>query len=470
MADTKLEATITLKDEFSDKLKNVDSGLTKLGKTSTNITARAKALGKEMLIVGGAVGATATALAGLSYKLAKDAAPSLDLARGFARNFGKEMESNMDILRRASRSTIADVDLMQTANRAALLGVTNNVDDLARLMVTASLRGREMGLSTTQAFNDIVTGIGRGSPLILDNLGIKIPDALTKSMESMDEAQKMQTLLNFAMEDGDKISKEYGGKLDSNSDAFERLGSKMANAKEELGLKLLPFVNKSIESFEILSNTIGSDEKLRGSVNNLKDALVGLGEQLGVVNSQGIVTEQTANKISKGLTWITDSLTKVTLGWKGFIEVLPTLDDTARKYLYNFFVDLEKKVLQVDAKLRKFANTLADISTLGLSKVIRDVVGDEPKYKSMSQMATGTMYSQGGLTLVGERGAELVNLPRGSKVTPNESVRGQGGTVNINIDVSGSMITNQEAFIERLTGEISRAISNQSRLNMYGIQ
>ena len=34
------------------------------------------------------------------------------------------------------------------------------------------VRGRAMGLSTTQAFGDIVTGIGRMSPLILDNLGI----------------------------------------------------------------------------------------------------------------------------------------------------------------------------------------------------------------------------------------------------------------------------------------------------------
>lgn len=41
--------------------------------------------------------------------------------------------------------------------------------------------------------------------------------------------------------------------------------------------------------------------------------------------------------------------------------------------------------------------------------------------------ANGTNYAPGGLALVGERGPELVRLPRGSQVIPNHALRGNGG-------------------------------------------
>src|SRR5690606_28633546 len=40
--------------------------------------------------------------------------------------------------------------------------------------------------------------------------------------------------------------------------------------------------------------------------------------------------------------------------------------------------------------------------------------------------ANGTMSAPGGMAWVGERGPELVNLPRGSQVIPNHALRGGG--------------------------------------------
>ena len=39
--------------------------------------------------------------------------------------------------------------------------------------------------------------------------------------------------------------------------------------------------------------------------------------------------------------------------------------------------------------------------------------------------ATGTNYAPGGMAIVGERGPELVNLPRGSRVSPTNSAETQ---------------------------------------------
>jgi hypothetical protein len=84
---------------------------------------------------------------------------------------------------------------------------------------------------------------------------------------------------------------------------------------------------------------------------------------------------------------------------------------------------------------RGFAESLAD----GLSKVLADVAGGSKgsgwasfaksiaSAFSIGQNANGTTNWRGGLTLVGERGAELVNLPRGSQVIPNHALGGMGG-------------------------------------------
>ena len=45
--------------------------------------------------------------------------------------------------------------------------------------------------------------------------------------------------------------------------------------------------------------------------------------------------------------------------------------------------------------------------------------------------ASGTDYAPGGVALVGERGPELVNLPRGSQVVPNHKLGQLGGSVNV---------------------------------------
>ena len=87
-----------------------------------------------------------------------------------ATHYGANMTDMVSTLRTASQGTIADTDLMLSANKAMMLGVTANSDQMANLLQIAALRGRAMGEDVTKAFNDIVVGIGRMSPRILENL------------------------------------------------------------------------------------------------------------------------------------------------------------------------------------------------------------------------------------------------------------------------------------------------------------
>jgi phage-related protein len=68
--------------------------------------------------------------------------------------------------------------------------------------------------------------------------------------------------------------------------------------------------------------------------------------------------------------------------------------------------------------------------------------------------ASGTSFAPGGLALVGERGAELVNLPRGSQVIPNDQLRGlASGSAEVHVTVGVDPASgNLTAFVDRRAG------------------
>lgn len=114
-------------------------------------------------------------LAKMGNELARTGAEAERLEASFTRlagGVGASSASMLAALDKAARGTIADTDLMLSANRALLLGVASNTEQLASLLEIARERAHAMGTDTARAFNDIVIGIGRNSPRILDNLGI----------------------------------------------------------------------------------------------------------------------------------------------------------------------------------------------------------------------------------------------------------------------------------------------------------
>ena len=73
--------------------------------------------------------------------------------------------------------------------------------------------------------------------------------------------------------------------------------------------------------------------------------------------------------------------------------------------------------------------------------------------------ASGTDFAPGGLSLVGERGPELVNLPRGSQVFTNEESRGMMG-----VNVTGNtFVIREEADIEKVARKLHELTQRKSR-------
>ena len=81
------------------------------------------------------------------------------------------------------------------------------------------------------------------------------------------------------------------------------------------------------------------------------------------------------------------------------------------------------------------------------------------------QYAEGTSYHPGGKALVGEHGAEIVDLPKGSKVYSNEESKEMlGGGISININAPVYGVDDLGDFLEEAFNKIS---SNQNLLGKF---
>ena len=166
-----------------------------------------------------------------------------EAGESLARSFGTSMDTIVDAVREASFSTISDMDIIASANRAMMLGVAKDAETISSLMQVAMARGRAMGLSTKQAFEDIVTGIGRASPMILDNLGIVLDaentykeyaESIGKSAQELTKAEKIQALTYATIREGNKLIEDQGGLALDAAGNFEQLTAEIKNVGEEL--------------------------------------------------------------------------------------------------------------------------------------------------------------------------------------------------------------------------------------------
>jgi len=203
------------------------------------------------MLAGGAIAGGVALLTkeviGTASELAELGRQSDRVGASFTQLWGSEAPDAMAKLRDASQGTISDMDLMLAANKASMLGVGSGVGDLTKLMQVAQERGRAMGLTTSQAFSDIVTGIGRMSPLILDNLGIVTGGEKTyaayaasigKAADALTDAEKKQALVNLVTAEATQGVADSAGQ-------HEALAAAKANLRAEIGKNIDSWIQES---------------------------------------------------------------------------------------------------------------------------------------------------------------------------------------------------------------------------------
>lgn len=101
---------------------------------------------------------------------------------------------------------------------------------------------------------------------------------------------------------------------------------------------------------------------------------------------------------------------------------------------------------------------------IGLTKSLfdwLDRVGDKlPKGGKLPGYATGTSYAPGGMAMVGERGPELVNLPRGAQVIPADKTARMmgGGGASVNVSINVGVHTGSDMEMRKLANTVLDAL------------
>lgn len=258
-------------DDFKKGLNDVKSEGTSLGST----------IGKVGGIIAGAF-AVGT-IAAFSSEIAKMAAISEGVEAAFKR-FGSE--SQLEGLRKATRGTVSDLELMKAAVQAQNFGIP--LQNLGSLLEFAHQRAKDTGQSVDYLVNSIVVGIGRKSPLILDNLGISAVQLKEKMKGVGAETATVGDVAKAVGEIASEAMAKVGKSAETTAEKTASVGAAWDNFKVALG----SFVNYIVSVLAPLLTTF-----LNNLTGGLKSAKKVIDEAKQSVNE---------SSVNNALTYISD--------------------------------------------------------------------------------------------------------------------------------------------------------------------
>ena len=198
-------------------------------------------------------------------------------------------------LRDATDGTVNSIDLMTQANNAMLLGIFDNNDQMADMFDVAQRLGAALGQDTLFGVESLVTGMGRQSKLMLDNLGIMVDmeeanerhaELLGKTTAELTDQEKKQAFNNETMRQARILVGTLGEENLTTSDRINMLKASATDMAGTLGKALTPAFNASLDvmsefatrTSEILNAIVQIDFKKTGQ--NVLDNLNALGNAI----------------------------------------------------------------------------------------------------------------------------------------------------------------------------------------------
>lgn len=158
-------------------------------------------------------------------------------------------------LTQATNGTVSSLDLMTQANNALLLGVADSEEQMAEMFDIAQRLGAALGEDTLFGVESLVTGMGRQSKLMLDNLGIMVDvqkgneeyaTSIGKTANQLTDQEKKIAFNNATMKAAKLLVEGLGKEQLTTSDRIDQLKASGINLAGVLGDALTPAFNSSL--------------------------------------------------------------------------------------------------------------------------------------------------------------------------------------------------------------------------------
>ena len=210
---------------------------------------------------------------------------------GFSINTFKKLDN-------ALNGTADKMTIMTQANQAMLLGITDSEDQMAEMFDVAQRLALAVGQDAAFGIESLVTGLGRQSKLMLDNLGIMVDtnrayddyaDELGTTADKLTDQERKQAFVNAAMKEANTLVKGLGKENLTTKQKLDKFTTSIANFKAEVGEALIESgVLEELTKYSTLLIKFAKDtfnlgveeetlaekaDRLRDSIDAEKDAL-----------------------------------------------------------------------------------------------------------------------------------------------------------------------------------------------------
>lgn len=206
-------------------------------------------LGTMATKLAGLLGEQASKLKDFALESARAGVEMAEQADGVTKAFNAMDNPNLlDNLRKATKGTVNDVQLMTAAVQANDFRIP--LEDLDKYLEFAQLKAQQTGQSVDYMTNSIVTGLGRKSPMILDNLGISAAEISEKTKETGDFMKAVAEIVDTQLA-------EAGETYISAADRAAQKTVELQNAQKALGDEILPLKEQWDDAYaDMQLNTI----------------------------------------------------------------------------------------------------------------------------------------------------------------------------------------------------------------------
>ena len=156
-----------------------------------------------------------------------------------------------------------------------VLGITKNSDEMAEMFDIAQRLGKALGQDTRLSVESLITGIGRQSRMMLDNIGIVVDTnkaykdyaaILGKSADKLTDLEKKQAFLNATLDAATNKVSKLGDDTSATIDEYDRLATAWVNASTQIGSSfnkdIAPVLAKTLEFYTLIQTTFGDLGKL----------------------------------------------------------------------------------------------------------------------------------------------------------------------------------------------------------------
>lgn len=249
---------------------------------------------------------------------------------------GQSSSEMIASLKEGSRGLVSEYDLMTSANKAMLLGLPVTSASMGNLAGAATTLGKAMGLSATKSLEDLITALGRSSPMILDNLGLtvkvgeaneKYAEELNITVDQLTDADKKMAFYVEAMRKAEAKTRELGEQTKTLGEIFQTkwvsigdiVTRTVSSMNIGLGAALSSFENfgKFLElwakgGLTLAVNTIAAIEQTKNVIAPLNETQQALVRLNSVMGDNRLSAEELAKKFGTNVASVLAYTTKLT--------------------------------------------------------------------------------------------------------------------------------------------------------------